>query len=221
MTSQQLDYSTLPFVVDPMRLEDIDQIMVIEREAFAGAPWTAGAYRHELTRNEMAHYYVVRRRYALSTVLPDGGGRVRRSLWRVIRPKGAQRFHAAAPPLPAILAYGGFWLMVDEAHISTIATAPAWRRKYLGELLLGVLIERARELGALYATLEVRAGNTAAQNLYGKYGFKQEGRRKRYYSDNGEDALIMTTSRLDQTSFQTELDALKDRLWQRLRADSS
>ena len=191
---------------------DIDEVMVIERQAFASAPWSASAYRHELTRNEMAHYFVVRARH--EPLLESRGGK--RALWKkLLAPKAPPQPAAALPP---ILAYGGFWLMADDAHISTIATATAWRRKYLGELLLVALIEQARALGALRMTLEVRPSNTAAQALYRKYHFEDSGRRRRYYSDNGEDALKMSTDRIDRPDFQQAFDERKRLLWEKLGA---
>ena len=106
--------------------------------------------------------------------------------------------HFLAGVMPAaglerqVLGYAGYWLIVDEAHIGTLAVHPAWRRCGLGEKLLTALLRQARELGALSATLEVRASNRAALTLYGKHGFAEVGRRKHYYHDNGEDALLLT-----------------------------
>jgi ribosomal-protein-alanine N-acetyltransferase len=205
-----LDFSSLPYTLDPIRLEDIDEIMAIERVAFAGAPWSASAYRYELTRNDTAHYLLLRRPHA--PLHP--AATARRSRWtRLIRKP------APAPkpaPLPPILAYGGFWFTDEEAHISTIATAPDQRGKGLGELLLAALLDRAMTLGARYATLEVRHSNVVAQNLYRKYQFHDQGRRRRYYSDNGEDALLMTAGPLDAQEFQAQFERLRQRLWARL-----
>ena len=92
-----------------------------------------------------------------------------------------------------IVAYGGMWLMVDEAHITTFAVHPAWRRQRIGERLLLAFLDLARDRHAREATLEVRLSNIAARRLYEKYGFRPVGLRPRYYSDNNEDALIMTT----------------------------
>jgi [ribosomal protein S18]-alanine N-acetyltransferase len=89
------------------------------------------------------------------------------------------------------------WLMVDEAHITTFAVHPAWRRQRIGERLLLAFLDLARDRHAREATLEVRLSNLAARRLYEKYGFRPVGVRPRYYSDNNEDALIMTTSPLD------------------------
>ena len=95
-----------------------------------------------------------------------------------------------------IAAYGGMWLMVDEGHIITFAVDPVWRRQRIGERLLLAFLDLAADRGAHEATLEVRLSNLPARRLYEKYGFRPVGLRPRYYSDNGEDALIMTTDPL-------------------------
>jgi ribosomal-protein-alanine N-acetyltransferase len=110
-----------------------------------------------------------------------------------------------------VVGYGGLWLMVDEAHITTFAIHPAWRRRRLGERLLLAMLDVARERHAREATLEVRLSNLAARRLYEKYGFRPVGLRPNYYSDDREDALIMTTEPL-------ESDRMTARLM-RLRAD--
>ena len=94
--------------------------------------------------------------------------------------------------VPSILAYGGYWLMGDEVHIVTLATHPAYRRRGLSEHLLLQMIDRCRGEGARLVTLEVRASNRPAQQLYAKLGFVEVGVRRGYYQDNGEDALLMT-----------------------------
>jgi ribosomal-protein-alanine N-acetyltransferase len=96
-----------------------------------------------------------------------------------------------------VVAYAGIWLMVDEAHVTTFAVLPAYRRRGIGGRLLCELIELAADLGASVVTLEVRLGNVAARRLYQRFGFRPVGVRPHYYSDNGEDALIMTTEPLD------------------------
>jgi [ribosomal protein S18]-alanine N-acetyltransferase len=96
-----------------------------------------------------------------------------------------------------VIAYAGIWLMVDEAHVTTFAVLPAYRRRGVGGLLLSELMALSADIGAAVVTLEVRLGNAAARQLYQRFGFRPVGVRPRYYSDNGEDALIMTTERLD------------------------
>ncbi|MCX8003101.1 MAG: ribosomal protein S18-alanine N-acetyltransferase [Anoxybacillus mongoliensis] len=90
-----------------------------------------------------------------------------------------------------IIGYCGMWLVMDEAHITNIAVLPEFRGKKLGEALMKQAMELARKEGAQTMTLEVRVSNIVAQSLYRKLGFLNGGIRKRYYSDNQEDALVM------------------------------
>ncbi len=108
-----------------------------------------------------------------------------------------------------IVGFAGMWLLVDEAHVTTFATRQTWRRQGIGERLLLALLDLARTRGAHEATLEVRPSNTPARRLYEKYGFKVVGARPRYYSDNNEDALIMTTESLDGRSMRDRIAALR------------
>jgi ribosomal-protein-alanine N-acetyltransferase len=88
------------------------------------------------------------------------------------------------------------WLIVDEAHVATIATHPDYRRQGIGEQILIAALTAALAEGARRAFLEVREGNQAAQAMYRKYGFEVTGRRPKYYKDNSEDALLMTLEKL-------------------------
>jgi ribosomal-protein-alanine N-acetyltransferase len=111
-----------------------------------------------------------------------------------------------------IVGYGGMWLMVDEAHITTFAVHPAWRRQGIGERLLLAFLDLARDRHAREATLEVRLSNVAARRLYEKYGFRPVGLRPRYYSDNNEDALIMTTEPLAEPRLRERHERLRAEL---------
>jgi len=111
-----------------------------------------------------------------------------------------------------IIGYGGFWLIFDEAHITTIAVNPNLRGKGLGETMLQKMVEVGYEKNAKWFTLEVRAGNISAQNLYYKYGFKSLGLRKKYYQDNDEDALIMWTENIWDANFKSLFTDLKEKL---------
>ena len=111
-----------------------------------------------------------------------------------------------------VVAYAGIWLMVDEAHITTFAVDPPWRRRRIGEALLLAMMDLAMERGAREATLEVRLTNLAARRLYEKYGFRPVGIRPRYYSDNNEDALIMTTEALSGERMTARLTRLREAL---------
>ena len=91
-----------------------------------------------------------------------------------------------------IAGYAGYWLVVDEAHLSTLAVDPALRRHGIGERILREAMRQAVRQGADLMTLEVRVSNDAARRLYAKLGFRDVGRRPHYYKDNLEDAILMT-----------------------------
>ncbi len=195
-----MDYADLPYVVEPMRLRDIKEVMEIEHDSFP-SPWSARVYRHELLDNDLSHYFVVRQRQMEG---PESS-----LLARIGRTLGV----GARSP---VLGHAGFWLMAGEAHISTIAVQPGWRRRGVGELLLVAMLDRATELEADIATLEVRVSNGTAQNLYRKYGFRRVGLKRHYYRDCGEDALTMSTERLTSATFQSHFQQLKRVLWGKL-----
>lgn len=90
------------------------------------------------------------------------------------------------------------WLVVDEAHIATLAVHPEYRQMGIGKRLLITALRAAQQAGMQIATLEVRAGNLAAQALYQQFGFQVVGKRSAYYQDNHEDALIMTLPNIDE-----------------------
>jgi ribosomal-protein-alanine N-acetyltransferase len=190
-----------PYKVEPMQWADVPQVMAIERKAFT-LPWSDYTYRHELLENRNAHYLVARRL---------NGSLLSKSTWLM-------RLFKTEPKAP-IVGYGGFWIVLDEAHISTIASDEQWRGHGIGELMLLAMIERSVELGAHEVTLEVRVTNAVAQNLYRKYGFEVVGRRPGYYRDNNEDADLMTVSGVFTTEYQAKLKALREALEDRLRKD--
>lgn len=106
-----------------------------------------------------------------------------------------------------LVAFAGLWLMADEAHVTTFAVHPDWRRRGIAQRLMVAVLELSLEIGVQRMTLEVRAGNQAAQALYRRFGFIDVGRRPRYYTDDNEDALIMTTPELAGPSMQLVLVA--------------
>jgi ribosomal-protein-alanine N-acetyltransferase len=108
-----------------------------------------------------------------------------------------------------IVAFAGIWLMLDEAHVTTFAVDPEFRRRSIGEHLLLAMLDVAIGKGAREATLEVRLSNIAARRLYEKFGFRPVGLRPRYYSDDNEDALIMTTEPLGKPAMQERLARLR------------
>jgi len=108
-----------------------------------------------------------------------------------------------------IMGFAGLWMLVDEAHITNIAVREKHRRQGIGETLLIAIIELAIELGARLITLEVRASNTEAQKLYAKYGFVRVGLRHGYYTDNREDAVLMSIEDVKSAEVREKLGHLK------------
>ncbi|MEO5986374.1 MAG: ribosomal protein S18-alanine N-acetyltransferase [Candidatus Limnocylindria bacterium] len=111
-----------------------------------------------------------------------------------------------------IVGFAGIWMMVDEAHVTTFSVHPDWRRQSIGRQLLLNLAELAGTVGARRLTLEVRESNKHAQALYDSFGFDIVGRRHGYYTDDGEDALVMTTLNLDDPHMHSVLARERERI---------
>lgn len=185
------------YLLRPMTYDDIPAVMAIERSSFTSA-WPQGAYEKEL-ENRLARYLVAVR---LGGPEPERRG-VRRHLGRLLPRAHSRRSDD-------IVGFAGVWLMVDEAHIVTLAVRPDARRQGVGELLVLGALELAYAHGMARVTLEVRASNEAAQKLYERCGFRRAGVRLRYYTDNNEDAVVMTTPPLHEPAFRTLFERLRD-----------
>jgi [ribosomal protein S18]-alanine N-acetyltransferase len=98
---------------------------------------------------------------------------------------------ATGPDVGQIVGYAGMWRMYDEAHVTTIGVRHDLQGSGYGRVLFAALVQAAYEMGAKWMTLEVRASNDKAMRMYEGFGFKVIGRRRGYYTDNGEDALVM------------------------------
>jgi ribosomal-protein-alanine N-acetyltransferase len=109
----------------------------------------------------------------------------------------------------AVVGYGGLWVIMDEAHITTLAVDPDYRGLKIGERLLSELLVAAQKKGAARATLEVREHNEVAQRLYNKYGFLWVALRKGYYSDNNENAVIMWIDDMTRPDWRQRFAALR------------
>ncbi|MGI9017857.1 MAG: ribosomal protein S18-alanine N-acetyltransferase [Euzebya sp.] len=120
--------------------------------------------------------------------------------------------HSGGPAPQELLGFAGVMLAVDEAHITTVAVAPVVQRRRVGTRLMGALMVSAIELGAVAATLEVRAANLAAQRLYGTFGFAPVGVRPGYYSASGEDAIIMWAHDITTSDYQQRLQSRQEGL---------
>lgn len=195
--------AAMPFALRPMRFEDADQVAEIEREAFPTL-WPPTNYRREV-RNRLAEYAVCVERGERVLVPPPPAPLLLRWLRR----------RRAPDPAPVaqerIVGFVGMWYMAGEAHIVAIAVREPYRRRGIGELLMIGAAELALLRAQQVLTLEVRASNASAQALYTKYGFRQTGLRRKYYQDNLEDAVIMSTETLPSPPFQERFRELKER----------
>ncbi|HUF54076.1 MAG TPA: ribosomal protein S18-alanine N-acetyltransferase [Dehalococcoidia bacterium] len=199
-----------------MRITDIPQVLEIERESFP-AMWPPTAFRRELQQNRLAHYIVVGEHNPHARDSEDGDedgpgtiGRIFSEIRHILVGDNAS---ADLPPPDErpelIVGVVGVWMMPDEAHIVTIATRESHRRQGVGEMLLQEAIELAREKAQSLVTLEVRVSNEAAIALYRKYGFEEVGLRPRYYSDNREDAYILTANGVTSDDYGQRLASLR------------
>jgi ribosomal-protein-alanine N-acetyltransferase len=151
-----------------MAPQDMEQVLAIDQASFT-MPWPLSAYKFELYEN------------------PNSLLLVAETLEK--RDSDSQ---------PQIVGMTVLWLILEEAHIATLAVRPDYRRRGIARLLLIKALEEAVQLGAEKATLEVRVSNVIAQKLYQRFGFEIVGHRPRYYRDNNEDAIIMTRNHLGE-----------------------
>jgi ribosomal-protein-alanine N-acetyltransferase len=210
----------MSYTIRRMQDRDISQALEIDREAFP-TQWphpTYASFKQEL-RNRLACYIVVTKPRESETIEQSSGNR--RFWQKFLRLFDHDRFFGEEipPPTEYIVGIAGFWVMADEAHIITLAVRGTHRRQGIGERLLIEVIEIAAQFNANVVTLEARVSNKQAQALYEKYGLKKVGVRRAYYTDNGEDALLMTTDFLTSNTFQSHFQQLKQshmRRWEEL-----
>ena len=203
------------FALSAMTIADIPAVRKVEQQCFP-TPWPRDSFRHELTSNKMAHYLVLRQE-ALGNVTTTTAPLPKSRMPDIVRKFLGDKIHSQQN----IVGFAGLWLMVDEAHITTIAVDPAHQGNGLGELLLGSLLELSRNLKARLCTLEVRPSNAVARELYVKYGFYDHGVRKQYYSDDGEDALVMWSPELNDEYFKSLFFPLRSILGHRIKWTNS
>ena len=191
-----------------MEQKDIPQVKAIGREAFPTI-WPPATFHREL-RNRFIRHLVAQ---GPPTDEQDASAEpppppsppttwLGRALQGLRRRLGGDSAADTGPPPDPILGYVSVWTMGSDAHIVGIAVREEHRGWGIGELLLIGAVETGLRQGLETVTLEVRVSNAVAQALYVKYGFREVGVRKRYYRDNNEDALIMTTDHIASVAFQ-------------------
>jgi [ribosomal protein S18]-alanine N-acetyltransferase len=195
------------FYLEPMQAEDVPEVSQLDHRCFTN-PWPQSAYRRELSNPEGNFYIVLRERLPGAQLREEEAAnrpfhRVSRWLW-------------SEDEIDPIVGYAGMWIRAGEAHVTTIGIAPEVRGRGLGELLFVSLFEEAIARDAEWLTLEVRVSNVQAKRLYEKYGLSKKGVRRRYYSDNGEDADIMWSQSLQDPDYLQTVEGLRDQLADRL-----
>ena len=197
---------TMDCALRPMEVGDVPQVTQIEREAFPTI-WPPTPFRREL-KNGLACYLVAHQppdEDGTATPPPPPqpslAGRLLRGVSRLLWSGDAGNDDLDGP-VDHVRGFVGIWFLADEVHITGIATRQEYQRQGIGELLLIGTVELAAQRGSRAVTLEVRVSNDVAQALYRKYGFKEVGVRKRYYSDNAEDAVLMTTDPIASPEYQ-------------------
>jgi len=202
-----------------MTASDVEQVLEIEREAFAPL-YMGGSLKRDLN-NKYARYLVAHWPEATDSdqqqALPDpphtDNQPADASLWgRMVRGvrEMVRRQQNPDSQFHDIAGYVSLWFQGNETHITEIAVREEFRGKGIGELLLIGSVRVAMEHGSTVLTLEARVSNFIAQRLYEKYGFKEVGIRKNYYSDNREDAVIMTTSPIHTPDYQEKFRRLQE-----------
>ena len=201
------------YSVRPMNADDIPQVSAIDREAFP-TEWPPPSFKRELS-SSMVRYVVAQddssrpasepktppKKSALESLVSQ----IRHVLGRVDASPEVAMTQNSHP----IVGYASIWMMVDESHVTSIAVRKSHQHQGIGEMLLLTVIKLSLQMKAQVVTLEVRASNRSAQALYAKYGFKSVGVRRRYYTDNGEDAVIMTTDKISSPAYQAMLQSLE------------
>jgi len=208
------------YLVRRMRIDDIPQVLEVERESFP-TMWPPTAFKRELQQNRLAYYTVIVQHdpsiVRLTAPEPEPAHRPHTGLgriWDELRQfLGTENTGGELPPPDQrpelVVGFIGIWMLPDEAHIVTVAVRDSHRRQGVGELLLISAIEMAQASDQSLVTLECRVTNEPALALYEKYAFQQVGLRPRYYSDNHEDAYVLTASSILTDRYRGDFEQLK------------
>ena len=192
-----------------MAQADVRQVAEIERQAFPTL-FPPTPFRRELAKRNASYLVAFEERGAAKHPGPEVAQVEMRGRVAGLARLAGSMLGKSSQVEEAIAGFIGLWYMVDEAHVVSVGVGTEHRGCGIGELLLMSAIEQALARQAAVVTLEVRPSNSAAINLYSKYGFTEQGLRKAYYSDNREDALIMTTDPIQRPSYRERLGDLAE-----------
>nr|WP_290227207.1 ribosomal protein S18-alanine N-acetyltransferase [Trichocoleus desertorum] len=181
--------------LQPLTSELLPATLVLDQLCFGGL-WTLEGYQRELD-SPNSELVVLRTRAPQSSQ----ASQAHQTLEKKQKPPALGPTDTPA----ALVGLGCFWAIVDEAHITIVAVHPDFQGQGLGQVLLYALLQKAQQRGLERATLEVRASNQPALLLYEKFGFREAGRRRRYYEETGEDALILWRGGLQSPEFAQAL----------------
>lgn len=195
-----------------LKTEDINQVVEIEKEAFSPL-WVSTPFKRELNNQYACYLVACPDEETAEAVRSETQESTGRPLWeRLARSVNGAIGRPPKPPAAEefVAGYVSVWYQGQEAHITEIAVRERLRGRGIGELLLIGSMREAVKYGSQVMTLEARVSNFIAQRLYEKYAFKTVGTRKGYYSDNREDAVIMTTCPIDTEEYQQVFQGLQD-----------
>ncbi|WP_041225811.1 ribosomal protein S18-alanine N-acetyltransferase [Crinalium epipsammum] len=201
----------------PLKAEQLPAVVELDQLCFGGH-WTLDGYRREL-ESSSSHFLTVclssksvdcksQSNYDLETSNNSQSGQLTAQQSNALNSNSlgvATRTEAEIPS--QLIGLGCFWSILEEAHITLLAVNPEYQNQGLGKLLFYGLLYLAHQQGLERATLEVRVSNQTALYLYKKFGFQEVGKRRRYYQDTGEDAVILWRNHLATAEFNKILMA--------------
>jgi len=200
----------IDYIIRPIKDDDIPEVIEIDHESF-GSDCLFPAYTTygQSLYGSLSRYIVASLE---KDIEPKTNDQDRQKVSWLKRPFMHSPFSAREKHRANtghIIGFAGLWVMLSEAHISAIAVRNDYRQRGIGEALLISIIDIATQLNTSVITLEVRASNSIAQRLYNIYGFHVVGRHPHYYSDNREDALLMSTDTISSARFEVRFQRLK------------
>lgn len=191
--------------IKPLTAEKLNAVVELDHLCFGGL-WTRPGYEREI-ESPSSNLLILEARPA------SREAQYQNQSSAVVTQNSVTAAGESTPtPQNFLVGLGCFWSIVEEAHITILAVHPDLQRQGLGQLLLYALLRDAKKRHLEWATLEVKPSNQAALSLYQKFGFQEAGRRRRYYQDTGEDALILWLRGLQKGEFEANMAKLAPKI---------